>query len=499
MDGLLSELHQCRLMVLFICVLCIGSPFQFGFHISVVSSPSKFVKAFTNQTVLQRYGSPATDETLTLLWSLTVSIFSIGGLLGSMGSGSLIRRYGKCRCMRWNNVFTLGSSLITGFSRMSGSFEMTLVGRFLCGISTGVGMNVCLLYLGEISPKKLRGLTNTICPIFGIIGKLSGLIFGLREALGSESRWPLLMALSGVTAILQLATFPFFPDTPTDLMMVKKDKEGCLKAMKKLWGDRDHQSEIEDLINEQNARKNTKVLSVLELILDRSLRRQLCILSFLMITLQFCGVNAIYFYAYDVFQQAGFPKDRIPYIAIGTGCCEMLGALTCCFLIEKVGRKALLLTAFVVMGGALVLLTVTLAFQDTYHWLPYCSTVLVFCFILFYGIGPAGVIISLSIEILTQAARPSGFVLSSSLNWSALYITGLIFPFMVKSMGHFCFLLFLGFILASSIFLCLFLPETKGKSVIEITEEFNQISCRRICCRGAVENTPRELIMCTKF
>ncbi|XP_069476011.1 solute carrier family 2, facilitated glucose transporter member 11-like isoform X2 [Ambystoma mexicanum] len=465
MASLLLELLQCRLMVFFICVTCIGPPFQFGFHISVVSAPAEYIKDFINQTWIHRYGVPTPDETLTLLWSLTVSIFSIGGLLGSLASGFLIRRYGKSRCMLCNNLVTLGASMIIGFSKMAGSFEMILVGRFLFGITSAAGINVSMLYLGEIAPKKLRGLTNTAGPVFATSGKLFGLLFGLREALGRESLWPFLMSICGVTSALQLATFPFVPDTPPHLLLVKNDKEGCMKAMKKLWGDGNHQAEIEDLINEQNSRKNTKIQSFLEIMQDRSLRLQLCVLTVLIITLQFGGANAIYFYAYDVFQQAGFSQDRIPYIAIGIGGCEILGALLC----------------------------------DAYYWVPYCSVVLIFCHILSSGLGPGGVTLSLSLEILTQAARPSAFTFTSTLSWAGLYIIGLIFPFMVKSMGHFCFLLFLGIIVASSIFLFLILPETKGKSITEITDEFNRIQCGKICCHGTAEGTPPDHVTCTRF
>ncbi|XP_069476391.1 solute carrier family 2, facilitated glucose transporter member 11-like [Ambystoma mexicanum] len=459
----------------------------------------QFIKAFINQTWLHRYGSPVPDETLTLLWSLTVSIFSIGGLLGSLTSGSLIRRYGKRRCMLCNNLLTLGASMIVGFSKMAGSFEMILVGRLINGINAGFGLNLCIMYLGEIAPKTLRGLINTATPVFATAGKLLGFIFGLREVLSTESLWPLLLALCAVTAILQLATFPFFPDTPPYLLLVKKDKEGCMKAMKKLWGERDHRTEIEDLMKEQSAWTNTKILSFLELVKDRSLRRQLCILCILVTSMQFSGVNAVYFYAYDVFRQAGFAEDRIPYIAIGIGGCEIVGTLLCGCFITKIGRKVLLLTGFGVMGGSLALLTVTLAFQGSYYWVPYCSVVLVFCYILFFGMGPSGVMVSICLEILTQAARPSGFVLISSLNWLALYVIGLIFPYIVRSMGHFCFLLFLGYLIIASIFLFLVLPETKGKSITEITDELRDMQCGKICCHGATKTMSFEHMEVTTF
>lgn len=486
-------------MFLLNSVLCIGSMFLFGFHISVVNAPSEFIKAFINQTWMDRYNSTVPEETLTLLWSSTISIFSLGGLLGSLGSAYLIRKYGMRKTQQWNNVLVIGASLIVGGSKMAGSFEMILIGRFFYGINSGLGMNVCLQYLGEIAPKKLRGLINSSGPVYVTAGKLFGQIIGLREAMGTESLWPFLMSVCGLGAVLQLITLPLFPDTPPNLLLVQQDKEGCIRAMKKLWGEGDHHADIEDLLKEQSVRKNIKVLTFMELIRERSLRPQLCMLIIMIISLQMSGISAIYFYAYDVFRNAGVTGERIPYLAIGIGACEMLGTILCSLLIDKFGRKVLLLSSMGAMGTCLALLTVTLSMQKSYFWLPYCSIVLIFCFILFFGIGPSGVIIVVCLEILTQEARASTFMIISSLNWTGLYIIGLIFPYMAKSFGQFCFVLFLCCIIAAGIFIFLFLPETMGKSITEITDDFSKIRCGQICYQGTKEATKPEHITCTKF
>ncbi|KAJ1093585.1 hypothetical protein NDU88_006685 [Pleurodeles waltl] len=464
-----------------------------------LDSNHEFIKTFINQTWIDRYNATVPEETLTLLWSLTVSIFSLGGLLGSLGSAYLIRKYGKRKSQQWNNLLAIGASLIVGCSKMAGSFEMILIGRFFYGINAGLGMNVCLQYLGEIAPKKLRGLINSSAPVYVTAGKLFGQIIGLREAMGTETMWPFLMSVCGLGALLQLITLPLFPDTPPNLLLVQQDKEGCIRAMKKLWGAGDHRADIADLLKEQSIRKNSKVLTFMELMRERSLRPQLCILIVMIIGMQMSGISAIYFYAFDVFRKAGITAEHIPYLAIGIGACEMVGTIFCSLFIDKCGRKMLLLSSLGAMGTSLALLTVTLSMQNLYVWVPTCSIVLIFCFILFFGIGPSGVIIVVSLEILSQEARASAFMIISSLNWTGLYIIGLIFPFMVKSFGQFCFLLFLGCILASWIFVFLFLPETKGKSITEITNDFSKIRCGQICCRGTKEASKPEDIRCTKF
>uniref|UniRef100_A0A452H523 Major facilitator superfamily (MFS) profile domain-containing protein n=1 Tax=Gopherus agassizii TaxID=38772 RepID=A0A452H523_9SAUR len=158
-------------------VLGIGGTLLPGFHISVINYPSMM---FINKTWLERYGSPLHQETITLLWSLIVSIYCVGGLLGCLCSGYLVVKYGKKKCLLCNNMLIMVAALHMGFSKTAKSFEMILIGRFLYGISAGVCLNAHSQYLGEISPKKLRGFANTNALVFLTLGKVLGQIMGLR-------------------------------------------------------------------------------------------------------------------------------------------------------------------------------------------------------------------------------------------------------------------------------------------------------------------------------
>ncbi|XP_029426807.1 solute carrier family 2, facilitated glucose transporter member 11-like isoform X2 [Rhinatrema bivittatum] len=469
---------QYRVLFQLIFVLGIGGAFQHGFQISAINSASPFIKLFINQTWQNRYSTPIDGETLTLLWSSLVSVYSIGGLLGSLAAGHLIALYGKKNCQLWNSLIPVGAALLTGLSKVAGSFEMILAGRFFYGVNAGLGFSVHALYLGEVAPKKLRGFTNSTGPIFSIMGKLLGQIVGLREMLGTECLWPFLLALSGVTSLVQLLLLPFFPETPSYLLMQKGNLEDCRKAMKQLWGEGDHQSEIDDMMREQAARSKTTILTPLELLREKSLRWQLYILVVLVSSMQLSGFNAIYFYSYDIFQAAGFSLDDIPYLTLGAGICEAISIMLCSLLVERYGRKLLLLTGYGLMAFVLGLLTVTLSLQVWSHWMPYASIALVFLFIIFFATGPLGATAVISIEIFNQFSRAAAFVIFGSLNWVGLYLITLAFPFVVTILGHFCFLVFLGCIVIGWIFIYFFLMETRGKSIAEIMEEFNKLNFR---------------------
>ncbi|XP_053326647.1 solute carrier family 2, facilitated glucose transporter member 11-like [Spea bombifrons] len=477
MANLSNELVQYRGLFLFILVLGIGGTFQYGFNISVMNAPSPFMKAFINQTWIRRYATPIPPETLTLIWSFVVSVFSIGGLIGSTASGYFIGKFGKKKCLLYNCLLPLASALLVGLSRTVNSIEMIMVGRFLCGFYSGLGINVHAQFAGDIAPRKLRGFINATGPLFVTLGKLFGQIVGLREFFGTESLWPQLLLTSGIISFVQLVALPFFPESPTYLLLDKGDKEGCMRALKQLWGDRDHQPHIDQMMKDHGSSK--RKMSALELLKDQSHRCQLCVMIGMILCLQLSGANAIYFYSYDVFQAAGFPQDQIAYVSLGVGAFEFISALICSLLIDRFGRRVLILGGYSLMTLTLGILTVTLSLQDAYIWMPYCSVASTFLFIFLYGAGPAGATISTCVEIFPQVPRVPAFVISGCFSWLGLYILGMVFPYIVGTLNHFCFLLFMAVIVISATLIFFIVPETKGKTIAQISEEFNKFNFRR--------------------
>ncbi|XP_018421398.1 PREDICTED: solute carrier family 2, facilitated glucose transporter member 11-like [Nanorana parkeri] len=467
--------HHWRLLPLII-VLGLGSGLPLGYHVSVINSSSLFVRNVINQTWIRRYGSPVPEGTLTLLWSTTASVLSLGGLLGSVASGFLTRRFGKKAPHVLSSLMGITASLCFGFSKMVGSFEMIVAGRLLYGIAIGLGMNIYVQYLGETAPRNLRGFTNTTGPFFVTMGKLFGQIVGLNEVLGTEELWPLMISLCGFTDLLQLIVMRFYPETPAYLLLVKSDRERCMRAMNKIWGHGDHQLELDDILAEKEMRKNTKNMTVLEVMKEPSMRWQLYVVVIITITLQLSGINAIFFYARSVFLSAGLPKEKIPYISLGMGSFELLAVMICSVLIERCKRKALLLGSYALMATMLALLTVSLSFQDWTDWMPYCSVLFIFLFIFFFGLGPGALTLALVIEMCSHSTRAAVFVIIGCLNWTNFYLIGMAFPFIQGALGHYCFLIFLFFIAASGTFLFFFLPETKGKTTQQITLEFNKLN-----------------------
>ncbi|XP_026715548.1 solute carrier family 2, facilitated glucose transporter member 11-like [Athene cunicularia] len=459
-------------------ILGIGGAFQYGLQVSIINSPAEYIKSFIRETWPKRYSSSPSEDMVTLMWSFVVSIYSIGGLLGSLSAGYLSVRFGRKRAMLSANIPALLSAALMGLSRLCGSFEMIIAGRLFSGVCGGLALNIHLMYAGECAPRNLRGLISLTASTATAVGKFVGFALGLREVLGVDALWPLLMAANALPALIQLLTLPFFPDSPRYLLIDKKDKEGCIKAVKQLWGDGDHMAEIDDMMAEQEAIRGEKAKSVCDLFRDKAVRWQFITLVLVSSCMQLIGVNVVYFYAYNVFIKAGIPPAQTHYVSLGVGITEILTTVVCGFLIERVGRKTLLWKSYTVMALALGLLTVTLSLQDSFSWVPYCSVALIFIFIMGFGIGPAGVLCPLPTEIFIQSYRPAAYVFNGATNWIQLFVLGLLFPFIVEGLGSFCFIIFLTYCLSMAIFVFLVVPETKGKTMLQVMEEFSRLNYR---------------------
>ncbi|XP_019394650.1 PREDICTED: solute carrier family 2, facilitated glucose transporter member 11-like isoform X3 [Crocodylus porosus] len=438
-EGLLGQV-QSRVLILTVCAAGIGGTFQYGYNISIINAPTTYIQTFMNETWLERTGAPLENNMILLLWSFIVSVYPLGGLTGALVAGPMAIKLGRKTSLLVNNVFVIIAAILSGFSQMAKSFEMIMLSRFFTGINAGVSMNIQPMYLGESAPKKIRGAVALTSASFTALGLVLGQVFGISELLGGEESWPLLLASNVVPALIQMVTLPWLPESPRYLLIDRGDKESCISALRKLRGSDDLSSEIEEILAEQAAIKGQRAKKPWELFQNPAVRWQLISIIVLSSAMQLCGNDSMYFYAGYVFREAGIPYDKIQYVIIGTGCCELITAVTC----------------------------------SQISWMPYLSMVCIFAYILSFGIGPAGVTGILPTEIFDQMSRPAAYMICGSLLWFNLFLTGMAFPFIVEGLAHFCYLPFFMVCVCTALYVGFFLPETKGKSFLEISEEFSK-------------------------
>uniref|UniRef100_A0A8C6RLI3 Solute carrier family 2 (facilitated glucose transporter), member 9 n=1 Tax=Nannospalax galili TaxID=1026970 RepID=A0A8C6RLI3_NANGA len=323
------------------------------------------IKAFYNETWHRRHGLPVDPDTLTLLWSVTVSIFAIGGLVGTLMVKMIGKFLGRKYTLLVNNGFAISAALLMACSLQAGTFEMLIVGRFVMGVDGGIALSALPMYLNEISPKEIRGSLGQVTAIFICIGVFVGQLLGLPELLG------------------------------------------------RIW-----------------------------------------------------------FYTNSIFGKAGIPEDKIPYITLSTGGIETLASIFSGLVIERLGRRPLLIGGFGLMTLFFGILTITLTLQDHAPWVPYLSIVCILAIIASFCSGPGGIPFILTGECFQQSHRPAAFIIAGTVNWLSNFTVGLLFPFIQKSLDTYCFLVFATICAAGAIYFYFVLPETKNRTHAEISQAF---------------------------
>ncbi|XP_075209689.1 LOW QUALITY PROTEIN: solute carrier family 2, facilitated glucose transporter member 11 [Chanos chanos] len=470
-----KDKHGCTLnLVLTVFSAAIGGTLQYGYNLSIINAPTTYIQRFINETCWERWSTALESNQVTLLWTIIVSSFSLGGLLGAILAGPMAVRFGRKRALLLNNSFLFVGAVMVLCCRVARSFEMIILARLLVGISAGVSMNVQPMYFGESAPKRLRGAVTFSSAVFTAFGILLGQITGLTEVLGSEPLWPYLLASNAIPGLVQLLTLPWFPESPRYLLIDKGDREACGRALMCLRGHDACDEEMEEILQEEATDGASRAKMPLDLFRDRNVRLQLIIIMAASSGMMLCGNDSIYFYATYIFQEAGIPPGKIQYIIIGTGGCEFISSVACNLLIERVGRRPLLMGGYILMAGWALVFTLALSLQGRVPGIPYLSMVCVFAYILSFGMGPRRSDGVLPAELFDQMGRPAAYMVAGSLMWVNLFLVGMVVPFVVNGLGQFCFLPFCAVCVISSVLIGITLPETKGRSLAEITAEFDK-------------------------
>ncbi|KAG8146488.1 hypothetical protein E2320_012808 [Naja naja] len=468
-----------KILILTICAAGIGGTFQYGYNLTIINAPTVFIQSFINETWLDRTGATLEGKMITLVWSFIVSVYPLGGLVGALIAAPMAVKMGRKKSLLVNNAFVALAALLVGFSRLAKSFEMILLSRFFAGINSGVAMSIQPMYLGESAPKELRGAVAMTSASFTALGLVLGQVAGLREILGAEESWPILLASNVVPGLIQLVLLPWAPESPRYLLIDRGDQGSCISALQQLRGSNDLSSEMKEILLEQAALQGQAPKAPWELWRNRAVRWQFITVMVLSSAMQLCGNDSMYFYASYVFQEAGIPYDKIQYSNL---------------LIEYVGRRVLLIGGYCLMATWAILFMVALSLQDQLSWMPYLSMACIFAYILSFGIGPAGVTGIIPTEIFDQVSRPAAYTISGSLLWINLFLVGLAFPFVMESLGYYCYLPFFTVCVGTALYAWFFLPETKGKSFLEISEEFVKRNFGDQPCDNNAWVCPEEII-----
>ncbi|XP_071623265.1 solute carrier family 2, facilitated glucose transporter member 5-like isoform X3 [Heliangelus exortis] len=362
-----------------------------------------------------------------------------------------------------------------GTSEIAKTFEVIILSRVIMGIYAGLASNVVPMFLGELSPKNLRGAIGVVPQLFITVGILSAQILGLNSILGNAAGWPILLGLTGIPSLLQVLLLPFFPESPRYLLIQKGNEEQARQALQRLRGCDDVYDEIEEMRREDESEKKEGQFSVLSLFTFRGLRWQLISIIVMMMGQQLSGINAVFYYADRIFQSAGVDTNSVQYVTVSIGAINVVMTLLAVFIVESLGRRILLLAGFGLCCLSCAVLTLALNLQNTVTWMSYISIVCVIVYIIGHAIGASPIPSVLITEMFLQSSRPAAFMVGGSVHWLSNFTVGLLFLYMEAGLGPYSFLIFCAICLATIIYIFIVVPETKNKTFMEI----NRIMAKR--------------------
>ncbi|XP_053546167.1 solute carrier family 2, facilitated glucose transporter member 1 [Bombina bombina] len=456
-------------LMLSVSVAVIGS-LQFGYNTGVINAPQGVIENFYNETWINRYNEPISKATLTSLWSISVAIFSVGGMIGSFSVGLFVNRFGRRNSMLMVNLLAFLGAILMGFSKLAYSFEMLIIGRFVIGLYCGLTTGFVPMYVGEVAPTALRGALGTLHQLGVVIGILIAQIFGLEPIMGNDTLWPLLLGCIFVPALVQCITLPFCPESPRFLLINRNEEDKAKAVLKKLRGTTDVSADMQEMKEESRQMMREKKVTILELFRSPLYRQPIFIAIVLQLSQQLSGINAVFYYSTMIFKKANV--EQPVYATIGAGIVNTAFTVVSLFVVERAGRRTLHLIGLGGMAVCCVLMTIALALLDNVAGMSYLSIVAVFGFVAFFEIGPGPIPWFIVAELFSQGPRPAAIAVAGLSNWTANFVVGMGFQYVEMLCGSYVFIIFMVLLIFFFVFTFFKVPETKGRTFDEIASDF---------------------------
>jgi SP family arabinose:H+ symporter-like MFS transporter len=402
-----------------------------------------------------------TTHALTIAYGLspqalgvTVAMALFGTIIGAMTAGIPGQKWGGRETLRVLAVFYVLSALGCAFAW---SWHALLVARFIGGLGIGGSSVLGPVYIAELAPAKTRGRlvgTFQINIVIGILlAYLSNYLIGRMGLGAAEWRWQL--GIAAIPAFLFLVLLFGIP--PSSRWLVTRKRVDEARTVLQMMGAENPEGELTEIVDSIHLER----LQTSEPLFSWKYRFPL----FLAITIgmfnQLSGINAILYYLNDIFAAAGYSKVSGDLQAVAVGGMNLAATLLGMSVIDKLGRKTLLLIGSV--GTAACLFGVSWVFFANSHQ----SYLLVFlvAYIAFFAISQGAVIWVYISEVFPNRVRAKGQSVGSSSHWIMNAIIAYTFPQLAKSSGAYPFVFFGAMMVLQFFVVAFFYPETKGYSL----------------------------------
>jgi len=385
---------------------------------------------------------------------LTVFIAVAGTVVGAMCAGSVGQKIGGRETLRITAVLYVISAL---GCMLAWNWESLLVFRFLGGLGIGASSVLGPVYITELAPAKWRGRMVGTFQINVVIGILLAYAsnFAIRELHLGGWEWRTQLGVAAIPAIAFLILLFGIPRSPR--WSVSKDRIDEAMQVLKLMGDPDPKAELVDI--QQALRESHAVAN--EPVFQWKYRYPLFLAISIGAFNQLAGINAILYYLNNIFAAAGFSQMSGDLQAIAIGATNLVFTLLGMTLIDKLGRKTLLLIG--AAGDAACLAGVAYVFLTQSHQAALLGLLVVY--IAFFAVSQGAVIWVYIGEVFPNVVRNKGQSVGNSSHWIMNAAIALIFPILAAKSGGAPFVFFAGMTVVQFIVVLMFYPETKGQTL----------------------------------
>jgi sugar porter (SP) family MFS transporter len=424
--------------------------FLFGFDTAVISGAEKTIQVLFN---------------LTGFWhGFTISIALIGTLVGVLIAGIPADIFGRRKALfaiaLFFGVASLGSALVH-------SWISFLFYRFLGGLAVGASSVIAPMYIAEIAPARLRGRLVTSFQLNIVTGILLSYFsnYWISQIITTDS-WRWMLGIQVIPSVIFLSLLFMIPETPRWLVM-KKDELKAIKLLKRFGSDDPEKEliEIKESLNNIHKVHGEKLFS--------KVYKLPILFAFLVAVFnQMTGINAIMYYAPRIFEMVGYAKKSALLQSVSIGVALFLFTVLGMLLVDRAGRKKLLLIGSLGMMVFLGLVSKTIfTTVDGSVWM----LIYLVGFIAFFAFSQGTVIWVFISEIFPNSVRAKGQALGSFTHWTMAVIISWLFPMIAESSskgGGIAFAVFSVAMLIQFLVVYRYFPETKGKSLEEIQREY---------------------------
>lgn len=417
----------------------------FGYDAGIISGAILFIKK----------SFQLSDETI----GLVVSAVPLGALITSALCGRFNDWVGRKRTLIISALLFMLGSVVCAFAV---DVAMLYVGRILLGMAVGLGSFSAPMYIAEVARERDRGALVTLNQLAITIGIALSYLVDYYYA--DRDAWRDMLGAGFVPAVPLLFCVLFIPESPRWLM-IKGKLAAAKEILRKMHGDLKAKLEFDEIEATISSTKTT-----LKEMVQYNFIRVLLLGIMVSIFTQAVGINAIIYYAPTIFQLTGATKEASSILAtFGIGLINVLFTIVAIYLLDRVGRRKLLLSGLTGIIISLVIITVAFSVglkPGPLAWLTMLSCV-IFVACQAFSTGPACWLIPS--EIFPSKVRGVGISLSVAFNWGTNVWVAFFFPIMLVNFGDaWTFSVFLIIALIAMLLFYLFVPEPKGVSLEKI-------------------------------